>query len=217
MEQELSYVGIDVAKDRVDVAIRPSGEIWSEDYDEAGIGGLVVRLQALGPVAVVLEATGGLEVPLASALAAAALPVAVVNPRQVRDFAKATGRLAKTDALDAQVLAHFAEAVRPPVRQLPDDAAQELSAMTTRPQPGDDHAGGGEEPPEPVHPCGTSQHPSPHRVAGAGTEGPGRRSEAGAAPQSGMAGEGRPAALGSRGGGPTIPFPGWPTCRNWAR
>ena len=132
MEQESIYVGIDVAKDRVDVAVRPSGELWSEDYDEPGIVGLVVRLQTLEPAAVVLEATGGLEVPLASALAAAALPVAVVNPRQVRDFAKATGRLAKTDALDAQVLAHFAQAVRPPVRQLPDDAAQQLSAMTTR-------------------------------------------------------------------------------------
>ena len=80
----------------------------------------------------VLEATGGLEVPLASALAAAALPVAVVNPRQVRDFAKATGRLAKTDALDAQVLAHFAEAVRPAIRQLRDADTQELNAMTTR-------------------------------------------------------------------------------------
>ena len=136
MKEELSYVGsyvgIDVAKARVDVAVRPSGNIWSEDYDEAGIEGLVVRLQTLGPAAVVLEATGGLEVPLASALAAAALPVAVVNPRQVRDFAKATGRLAKTDALDAQVLAHFAEAVRPAIRQLRDADTQELNAMTTR-------------------------------------------------------------------------------------
>ena len=92
----------------------------------------MVRLQTLGPAAVVLEATGGLEVPLASALAAAALPVAVVNPRQVRDFARATGRLAKTDALDAQVLAHFAEAVRPAIRQLRGADTQELNAMTTR-------------------------------------------------------------------------------------
>ncbi len=132
MDEELTYVGIDVAKARVDVAVRPSGDIWSIDYDEPGVAGLIGRLQVLGPTAVVLEATGGLEVPLASALAAAALPVVVVNPRQVRDFAKATGRLAKTDALDAQVLAHFAEAVRPPVRQLRDDDAQELNAMTTR-------------------------------------------------------------------------------------
>ena len=132
MEQEPIYVGIDVAKARVDVAVRPSGDIWSVDYDETGVAGLVDRLQAMGPAAVLLEATGGLEVPLASALAAAALPVVVVNPRQVRNFAKATGRLAKTDALDAQVLAHFAEAVRPPVRQLRDEDAQELNAMTTR-------------------------------------------------------------------------------------
>ena len=101
MEQEPTFVGIDVAKARVDVAVRPSGAIWSVDYDERGVAGLVERLQALGPTAVLLEATGGLEVPLASAVAAAALPVVVVNPRQVRDFAKATGRLAKTDALDA--------------------------------------------------------------------------------------------------------------------
>ena len=132
MEQEPTYVGIDVAKARVDVAVRPSGDIWSVDYDETGVAGLVDRLQAMRPAAVLLEATGGLEVPLASALAAAALPVVVVNPRQVRDFAKATGRLAKTDALDAQVLAHFAEAVRPPVRQLRDEDTQELNAMTTR-------------------------------------------------------------------------------------
>ena len=132
MKEEPSYVGIDVAKARVDVAVRPSGDVWSIDYDDTGIEGLVVRLQTLAPAAVVLEATGGLEVPLVSALAAAALPVAVVNPRQVRDFAKATGRLAKTDALDAQVLAHFAEAVRPALRQLRDADTQELNALTTR-------------------------------------------------------------------------------------
>lgn len=132
MEQEPRFVGIDVAKARVDVAVRPGGDGWSVVYDEAGVSGLEDRLQALGPTAVVLEATGGLEVPLASALATAGLPVVVVNPRQVRDYAKATGRLAKTDALDAQVLAHFAEAVRPPVRPLRDDDTQELNAMATR-------------------------------------------------------------------------------------
>ena len=93
---------------------------------------MVSQLTSLTPTTVLLEATGGLEVPLASALAAAGLPVVVVNPRQVRDFAKATGRLAKTDALDAQTLAHFAEAVRPPVRPLRDADTQELNAMTTR-------------------------------------------------------------------------------------
>ena len=115
MKQQETYVGIDVAKDRVDVAVRPGGDMWSVDYDERGMSELVSSLQTAAPAApaaVLLEATGGLEVPLVSALAAAALPVVVVNPRQVRDFARATGKLAKTDALDAQVLAHFAEAVR---------------------------------------------------------------------------------------------------------
>ncbi len=132
MKQEEIYVGIEVAKDRVDVAIRPSGDKWNADYDERGLGELVSYLQDAEPAAVLLEATGGLEVPLVSALAAAALPVIVVNPRQVRDFARATGRLAKTDALDAQVLAHFAEAVRPPVRPLRDEDTQELNSLTTR-------------------------------------------------------------------------------------
>ena len=132
MKREEIYVGIDVAKERVDVAIRPGGNTWSADYDERGVSELVSCLRTAEPTAVLLEATGGLEVPLVSALAAAALPVVVVNPRQVRDFAKATGKLAKTDALDAQVLAHFAEAVRPPVRPLRDEDAQELSSLTTR-------------------------------------------------------------------------------------
>ena len=132
MKQEEIYVGIDVAKARVDVAIRPGGDIWSIDYDEPAVSELVSRLLAVEPTAVLLEATGGLEVPLVSALAAAALPVVVVNPRQVRDFARATGKLAKTDALDAQVLAHFAEAVRPPVRSLRDEDTQELNSLTTR-------------------------------------------------------------------------------------
>ena len=132
MEQEPVFVGIDVAKDRVDVALRPSGDVWEVAYDESGVSALVSRLQSLQPSSVVLEATGGLELPLAAALTAASLPVAVVNPRQVRDFAKATGRLAKTDALDAQVLAHFAEAVRPEVRPLPDSETQELHSLTTR-------------------------------------------------------------------------------------
>ena len=110
----------------------PEGDIWSVDYDEQAVSELVSSLLAVEPTMVLLEATGGLEVPLVSALAAAALPVVVVNPRQVRDFAKATGKLAKTDALDAQVLAHFAEAVRPPVRPLRDEDTQELNSLTTR-------------------------------------------------------------------------------------
>ena len=108
MQREPTYVGIDVAKDMLDVALRPAGERWRVEHDAAGLEQLVARLQALAPALIVLEATGGLELGLVGALAAAALPVVVVNPRQVRDFARATGRLAKTDALDAAVLAHFA-------------------------------------------------------------------------------------------------------------
>ena len=106
-ENEL-YVGIDVSKAGLDVAVRPTDECWKVANDESGIEHINSRLRELRPVLVVLEATGGLEVPLASALACAKQPVAVVNPRQVRDFARATGKLAKTDLLDARVLAHFA-------------------------------------------------------------------------------------------------------------
>lgn len=127
-----SFVGIDVSKAQLDVAVRPSGETWAVPQDEAGLTRLVARLRTLGPTLIVLEATGGLEVAVAGALAAAPLPVVVVNPRQVRDFARATGTLAKTDRLDAQILAQFAEAVRPAPRPLPDEQAQELSALLQR-------------------------------------------------------------------------------------
>ena len=130
--QEPRFVGIDVAKAHIDAAVRPEGQVWRIPYDGAGTEDLVTQLVNMAPDTVLLEATGGLELPLVAALAAAALPVVVVNPRQVRDFAKATGRLAKTDALDAQVLAHFAEAVRPPVRPLRDADTQELNSLTTR-------------------------------------------------------------------------------------
>jgi transposase len=126
------FVGIDVAKAQLDVAVRPSGPAYAIAHTESGLATLVEQVRALQPSAIVLEATGDLEVPLASALAAAGLPVHVVNPRQVRDFARATGRLAKTDALDAQILAQFAEALRPTPRVLPDEATQALSAVLTR-------------------------------------------------------------------------------------
>lgn len=129
------FVGIDVAKARVEVAVRQggvSGEHWQSATDEPGLLALCARLHALGPQVVVLEATGGYEAPLVAALGLAGAPVAVVNPRQVRDFAKATGRLAKTDTLDAAVLAHFAEAVRPTPRPLPDAATQALAALVER-------------------------------------------------------------------------------------
>ena len=132
MQQQAIYVGLDVAKAQVDVAVRPGGDGWQVARDEAGIRKLVSRLKTLEPALVLLEASGGLEVPVVAALAAGALPVVVVNPRQVRDFARATGKLAKTDALDAAVLAHFAEAVRPPVRPLRDAETQVLHSLASR-------------------------------------------------------------------------------------
>ena len=132
MEGEARFVGIDVSKAQLDVAVRPTGKRWTLPYDQTGIEGLIPQIVDLEPALVLLEATGGLELPLVAALAAAALPVVVVNPRQVRDFAKATGTLAKTDTLDAGVLAHFADAVRPEVRPLKDAEAQVLNSLTAR-------------------------------------------------------------------------------------
>jgi transposase len=126
------FVGIDVAKAQLDIALRPTGERWAVANDDAGIAALVARLLALLPTLIVLEATGGYQRAVVAALAAARLPVAVVNPRQARDFAKATGQLAKTDALDARALAHFAEAVRPTPRPLADAQADELRALLAR-------------------------------------------------------------------------------------
>lgn len=133
------FVGIDVSKARLDLALRypkpaglPTIEDASTSNDEKGIAEVVSRLKALRPALVVLEATGGYQVPLVGALGAARVLVAVVNPRQVRDFAKATGHLAKTDRLDARVIAHFADAVRPSPRPLPDEEAQALSTLVAR-------------------------------------------------------------------------------------
>ena len=126
------FVGIDVSKDCLDVAVRPTGEAWQIPHNSRGINDLVERLGELAPQLVVLEATGGMEMALVGELAASKLAIAVVNPRHVRDFARAAGKLAKTDALDAQVLAHFAEAMRPASRPLPDDASQELRALMAR-------------------------------------------------------------------------------------
>jgi transposase len=132
LEAESPYVGIDVSKNQLDIAVRPAGDTWSMPNDVSGITEVVQGLAQLHPALVVLEATGGLQMPLAAALATAGLPLAMVNPRQVRDFARAIGRLAKTDRLDAQVLAHFAEAVRPTPYPLPDAQTQELTALLTR-------------------------------------------------------------------------------------
>ena len=129
--QEL-FVGIDVAKDRLEIAPLPVGASWAVANEERGITRLVSRLQELSPVLIVLEATGGFQNLLVSALGAAGLPVAVVNPSQVRHFAKATGQLAKTDRLDAQVLARFAQMVRPEPRPLPDAQQQTLADLLAR-------------------------------------------------------------------------------------
>ena len=125
------YVGIDVSKVRLDVAVHPAGDHSEFANNPAGIAALVARLREIGPELVVLEASGGYEAAVTASLAEV-VPVAVVNPRQVRDFAKATGILAKTDRLDARVLARFGEAVRPQARPLPDESAQELSALLAR-------------------------------------------------------------------------------------
>jgi transposase len=126
------FVGLDVAKAEVVVAVRPTGETWVAVNDDAGLRSLVRRLHERAPTLIVVEATGGYEVPCVAALVAAALPVVVVNPRQVRDFARATGQLAKTDRLDAAMLALFADRVRPAVRALPDLATRELEALLAR-------------------------------------------------------------------------------------
>ncbi len=126
------FIGIDVAKAHLDVAVRPDGDTWQTTNDASGIAALVARLDHLQPTLVVLEATGGYERPVTASLVAAGLPVAVVNPRQVRDFAKATGKLAKPDTLDAHVLAHFAAAVQPAPRPLPDAETQALAAILAR-------------------------------------------------------------------------------------
>jgi transposase len=128
----MPFIGIAVAKAQFEFACLPSGETGTLPNEDGGIRELVARCQALAPALIVLEATGGYEAALVAALATAGLSLAVVNPRQVRDFAKATGQLAKTDAIDAQVLALFAERVRPTPRPLPDEAVQALDALLTR-------------------------------------------------------------------------------------
>ena len=132
MSQTERIIGIDVSKALLDVAILPEDQTWSVENDEQGIGTLVKDLKRLRPRLVILEATGGLEMAAVSALAAAGLPVVVVNPRHVRDFAKSKGILAKTDRIDAQVLTLFAEAVKPEVRPLKDEQLQQLDALVSR-------------------------------------------------------------------------------------
>jgi transposase len=129
---EASFVGIDVAKERLDIHVRPTGEAFAVARDGEGLAVLVERLRGLTVHLVVLEATGGFETTVAAAIAAAEIPLAVVNPRQIRDFARAIGRLAKTDALDAEVIARFAETVRPEARPVPSAEAQALGELVVR-------------------------------------------------------------------------------------
>lgn len=132
MSDDPIFVGIAVAKAQRDVALRPTGERWSVPTDDASIAALVARLQAVAPTLLVVEATGGSHRAAVAALVAAGRPVVVAHPRQPRDCAKATGQLAKTAALDARALAHFAEAVRPTPRPLPDGQTEALRALMTR-------------------------------------------------------------------------------------
>ncbi len=126
------YVGIDVSKAQLDVAVGQDGADWSASHDPVGIGRTVLRLQELQPACIVVESTGGLEVPLIVELSAAQLPVALVHPGRVRDFARSLGQLAKTDKLDAHLLAHFGEAIQPLLTQLPSQAVQELNGLMLR-------------------------------------------------------------------------------------
>lgn len=126
------FVGVDVAKDRLDVAFRPSGEKLTVQNDRREIIRLVRTVSRLTPECVVLEASGGYERRLLERLAEEELPVALVNPRNIREFARASGRLAKTDAIDATVLAHFAEVMKPELRRLPDPETRRLRALITR-------------------------------------------------------------------------------------
>src|SRR5918999_947149 len=126
------FVGIDIAKDTLDIGFQPSGQTVRLPHDAQGISEATQRLGETALCLVVLEATGGLETPLSATLVAAGGPVAVVNPRQVRDYAKATGQLAKTDRIDALVLADFARAIRPEVRPKKDALTRELDELVSR-------------------------------------------------------------------------------------
>jgi len=126
------FIGIDVSKHKLDIAVWETGEYWVESNHEEGFASLMEKLKAMNPALIVLEATGGLELPLVYELAYAKLPVAVVNPKRIRDFAKSIGQLAKTDKLDARIIAHFAYAVRPEVRKLQSEEDERLTALITR-------------------------------------------------------------------------------------
>ncbi len=129
---EATFIGVDVSKDRLDVHVRPSGEFFAVPRNGDGLEELVGRIAPLNPAAVAVEATGGFEVIAAAAIGGAGLPIVVVNPAQVRKFAQALGKRAKTDRIDAAVIAHFVEATKPAIHPLPDEETQQLSALVTR-------------------------------------------------------------------------------------
>jgi transposase len=129
---DLLVVGIDVSKDRLDVAVRPTGESLTVGRTDAGIDDLIARLKTLAPKLIAIEATGGFETVVAAGLAGAGLPVVVVNPAQVRAFAQALGKRAKTDPIDSAVIAHFAEATKPKLRQMPDKTTRLLADLVAR-------------------------------------------------------------------------------------
>lgn len=132
IHMKITAIGIDISKDHLDIAVHPTGETWRVAHTLDQFPDLIARFRALAPERIILEATGGLEILLATELTAAGLPVVVINPRQARDFAKATGQLAKTDSVDARVLAHFGEALKPPIRPLPDEQTRALEALLMR-------------------------------------------------------------------------------------
>lgn len=129
---DIIAVGIDVSKDRLDVAVRPGGEVFAVERNASGVDRLIERMRVLAPTIIALEATGGFETVVAAALAAAVLPVVVVNPAQIRAFARALGQRAKTDPIDAAVIAHFAEATKPEPRPLADEATRLLADLVAR-------------------------------------------------------------------------------------
>jgi transposase len=164
MSQPQLFGGLDVATAQLDMAVRPTGDRWAVTHEETGIAALVAPLQTRAPTLMVLEATGGDQRAVGAALAAG-LPVVVVNPRQARDVAQATGQLAKTDGRDARTVAHVAAAVRPPPRPLPDAPTEERRALLARAPATRRHADGGTAPPRRGVPAPAGRYPSPDDLA----------------------------------------------------
>ena len=189
----------------------------SRQHDDAGLATLLTRLRALTPTVIVFEATGGYEVPVAATLASAGLPVAIVNPRQIRHYGRAIGQLAKTDRLDARLIAHFAEAVRPAARPVPDEQAQRAGRTHRPPPPARRDAGRRAEPPAPAaRPARPASARRAYRLAGGGPAPARSRPHDPGARHAGVAGGRRPAPLRARASGRSPPARSSPICPNWA-